>query len=43
MQDMTDTLMRNQASQLLRQLRFEDELRIWLQEIRDNAHVEILI
>ena len=42
-QDMTDTLMRNQASQLLRQLRFEDELRIWLQEIRDNAYVEILI
>jgi len=42
-QDMTDTLTRNQASRLLRQLRFEDELRIWLQEIRDNAYVEILI
>ena len=42
-QDMTDTLVQNQASRLLKQLRFEDELRIWLQEIRDNAHVEILI
>ena len=42
-QDMTDNLMRNQASRLLKQLRFEDELRIWLQEIRDNAYVEILI
>ena len=42
-QDMTDALVRKQASLLLRQLRFEDELRIWLQEIRDNAHVEILI
>ena len=42
-QDMTDALTCNQASRLLRQLRFEDELRIWLQEIRDNAYVEILI
>ena len=42
-QDMTDTLVRNQASRLLRQLRFEDELQIWLQEIRDNAYVEVLI
>ena len=42
-QDMTNTLVRNQASRLLRQLRFEDELQIWLQEIRDNAYVEVLI
>ena len=42
-QDMTDLLMRNQALQLLRQLRFEDELQLWLREIRDNAYVEILI
>jgi len=42
-QDMTHIVKRNQAANLLRKRRFNDELRIWLQEIRDNAYVEILI
>lgn len=31
-----------QVKNLLRRQRFQDELQIWLQELRDNAYVEIL-
>lgn len=41
MEDMSDTMIRNQARNLLRNRRFEEELPIWLQEIRDNAYVDI--
>lgn len=40
-QDFTDTVIRNQASRLIRKRRFEEELQNWLQEIRDEAYVEI--
>ena len=42
-QDMFETVKRNQVTQLLRRQRFQDELQIWLQELRDNVYVEILI
>ncbi len=40
-QDMSDTVRRNQASMLLRNQRYEEELFNWLREIRDEAYVEI--
>ncbi|TQV71787.1 molecular chaperone SurA [Exilibacterium tricleocarpae] len=40
-QDMTETVIRNQARNLLRKRRFEEELQTWLREIRDEAYVEI--
>ena len=40
---MFETVKRNQVVKLLRQQRFQDELQIWLKELRDNAYVEILI
>lgn len=40
-QDMSDRVKRNQAKNLLRNRRFEEELPIWLQEIRDEAYVEV--
>lgn len=40
-QDMSDQVKRNQAYSLLRNRRFEEELPIWLQEIRDEAYVEV--
>ena len=40
--DVFDTVKRNQVVKLLRDQRFQDELQIWLQELRDNAYVEIL-
>lgn len=40
-QDMSERVKRNQAYNLLRNRRFEEELPIWLQEIRDEAYVEI--
>jgi len=42
-QDMLETVKRNQVGKLLRQQRFQDELQIWLKELRSNAYVEILI
>ena len=40
-QDMSDTMIKNQAANLLRSRRFEEELQVWLQEIRDEAYVEL--
>lgn len=40
-QDMSETVRENQALQLLRNQRFEEERINWLQEIRDKAYVEI--
>ncbi|MCV6624450.1 MAG: peptidylprolyl isomerase, partial [Cellvibrionaceae bacterium] len=40
-QDFTDKVIRNQASNIIRKRRFEEELQNWLQEIRDEAYVEI--
>jgi len=42
-EDMSENMMRNQASNLLRKRRFEEELQVWLQEIRDEAFVEITL
>jgi len=42
-EDMSETVKRNQAYSLLRSRRFEEELPIWLQEIRDEAYVDIRI
>lgn len=40
-QDFSDEIMRNRAENLLRQRKYEEELQVWLQEIRDEAFVEI--
>lgn len=40
-QDMGDEARRNMALQILHQRRFDEELRKWLKEIRDEAFVEI--
>ncbi|MCW8126885.1 peptidylprolyl isomerase [Microbulbifer halophilus] len=40
-QDMTDQYIRNQAADLLRNRRYEEELQNWRREIRDQAYVEI--
>lgn len=40
-QDMSEQVKRNQARNLLRNRRFEEELPIWLQEIRDEAYVDV--
>lgn len=40
-QDMSDKMIKNQAANLLRSRRFEEELQVWMQEIRDEAFVEI--
>ena len=40
-QDFSDKIMRNNAENLLRQRKYEEELQVWLQEIRDEAFVEI--
>ncbi len=42
-EDMSDLMRRNQADQTLRARRFEEELQIWLTEIREDAYVEIKI
>ena len=42
-QDMTEEVKRNQARNLLRNRRFEEELPLWLQEIRSEAFVDIKI
>ena len=39
-QNMTDTVVRNQAVNLMRSRRFNEELEIWLQELRTQAYVE---
>jgi len=40
-QDMTEQYIRNQAANLLRNRRYEEELQNWRREIRDQAYVEI--
>jgi len=40
-QDFSEEIMRNQAQSILGERKFEEELRIWLQEIRDEAYIEI--
>lgn len=40
-QDFSEEIMRNQAQNVLRQRKFEEELPIWLQEIRDEAFIDI--
>lgn len=40
-QDFSDKIMRNRAENLLRQRKYEEELQVWLQEIRDEAFVDI--
>jgi peptidyl-prolyl cis-trans isomerase SurA len=42
-QDMSEEVKRNQARGLLRNRRFEEELPLWLQEIREEAFVDIKI
>lgn len=39
-ENMTETVVRNQAVNLLRSRRFNEELEIWLQELRTQAYVE---
>lgn len=40
-QDFSQEIMRNQAANFIRQRKFEEELQIWLQQIRDEAFVEV--
>ena len=40
-QDMTDQYIRNQAANLLRNRRYEEEVQNWRREIRDQAYVDI--
>jgi len=40
-QDMSDEARRNMAGQVLHSRRFEEELQVWLKEIRDEAYVEV--
>ena len=40
-QDFSSTIIRNNAANMLRQRKYEEELQVWLQEIRDEAFVEI--
>ncbi|MCK9468346.1 MAG: peptidylprolyl isomerase [Porticoccaceae bacterium] len=42
-QDFSEDIMRHQAENILRQRKFESEQQIWLQEIRDEAFVDIKI
>ncbi|HEY7773198.1 MAG TPA: peptidylprolyl isomerase [Marinagarivorans sp.] len=40
-EDMTEAVIRNKARNILTNRRFEDELQVWLNELRDDAFVEI--
>ena len=40
-QDFSEDILRNRAQNVLRQRKFEEELQVWLQEIRDEAFVEV--
>src|SRR5690625_7982200 len=39
--DMSDLMLRNEAAQLLRERRFDEELQTWLAELREEAYIEI--
>jgi peptidyl-prolyl cis-trans isomerase SurA len=40
-EDITDDVLRDKAARILTSRRFEDELQIWLREMRDEAYVDI--
>jgi peptidyl-prolyl cis-trans isomerase SurA len=40
-QDFSREILENRAQNMLRQRKYEEELQVWLQEIRDEAFVEI--
>ena len=40
-EDITEDIIRNKAAQILTSRRFEDELQIWLRELRDEAFLDI--
>ena len=40
-EDVTDAMIRNRARNIITGRRFEDELQVWLRELRDDAFVEI--
>lgn len=42
-EDITDDLLRDKAARILTSRRFEDELQIWLREMRDEAFVDVKI
>ena len=42
-EDMTDEALRMKARDMLTSRRFEDETQVWLQEMRDDAFIEIKI
>lgn len=41
--DMSQDIIRNQAVYILRSQRYDEELKLWLQEIRDDAFIKIMI
>ncbi len=41
--DMRENVIRNQAVNLLRSRRYDEELQLWIQELRDDAFVEIML
>jgi len=40
-EDMSEKMKRNQAANVLRSRRFDEELRLWMSQIREEAYVEI--
>ena len=40
-QDFSSEILRNRAQNMLRERKYEEELQVWLQEIRDEAFIEI--
>lgn len=40
-QDMSEMVLRNQAANMLRSRRFDEELQTWLAEIREEAYIEV--
>ncbi|MDQ2077591.1 peptidylprolyl isomerase [Marinimicrobium sp. ABcell2] len=39
--DMSDVMLRNEAAEMLRERRFDEELQTWLAEIREEAYIEV--
>lgn len=40
-EDMSDVVIRNRAAQMLRDRRFDEELQVWQQELREDAYLDI--
>ena len=40
-EDMSDKMKRNQAANMLRSRRFDEEFQLWLTQIREEAYVEV--